>query len=137
MSSRSADSIGVTFLAMAWSWSLVSAEERLKNTEPTFSSSLPLASSASTVLAKVAGSWLALIASTSARRSAMPFSSAGRKCSSVIAPNGGTPNGVVHSTKNGFCSAAVLTVSWAKTGSETATRAKIASHLRMMPSSFS
>ncbi len=106
MSSRSAADIGATSRAMAWSWSLVSAEVRLWKTDPTLSRSFPDVSSASMVFAKVGGASSVAMASTSLRRSANPALNAGRKCSGLIWSKGGTPKGVVHSTKNGLVSCA-------------------------------
>ena len=102
LSSRRLERIGATSLAIAWICSLVSAPVRVLKTPDTLIISIPVASSAARVFSKVGGSGFCAIASTSARCSAIALSKAGRKCSSWISSNGATPNGVVHSVKNGF-----------------------------------
>ena len=54
------------------------------------------------VFSKVGGSGLPAIAAISASCSANARSNAGPKCSGLISPNGGTPNGVVQVLKNGL-----------------------------------
>ncbi len=93
---------GANSFWIACSESLVSAPARLENTVRTRSSSTPESSSASSVFAKVGGSGLPAIASTSVLWRAIASLRAGAKCSSSISANGGTPNGVVHSTSSGL-----------------------------------
>src|SRR5271166_2119687 len=87
---------------MASSASLVLLESRLKKTRLTRSSKRPLRSNASMVLAKPGGSAEPVIAAISASCSPIPASKAGAKCSGLMRSNGGTPNGVVQVSKNGF-----------------------------------
>ena len=75
------------------------------------------------MLANVGAAGLAATASTSFRRSAIPASNAGRKCSVRIFSNGAIPNGVVHSVKNGFVSAFGSAAGWARQGIAIATAA--------------
>src|SRR5215470_15287662 len=87
---------------MASNASLVLLESRLKKTRLTRSSKRPLRSRASIVLAKSGGSAQPAIVAISASCAAIPSSKAGGKCSGRMRSNGGRPNGVVQSSKNGF-----------------------------------
>jgi len=59
------------------------------------------------VLPKLGAAGLAEMVPISARWAANARSKAGRKCSGLIAPSGGRPNGPVQSVSNGFLEADV------------------------------
>jgi len=75
---------------------------KLKNTDRTRSSSRPLRSSVSTVLAKLGTAGSPAMAATSSSCSAMAWPRAGGKCSGRMRSKGGTPKGVVQLSSRGF-----------------------------------
>ena len=97
-----ADRRGAYSVSIACSSGLVSADVRHQNTRRTRSRIRPERSSATIVFAKVAGESLWAIASTSASCSAIPASSAGRKCSMVMSANGGSRYGRSLAVRNGL-----------------------------------
>ena len=74
----------------------------VKNTVDTRRRVAPDRSRATIVFSNVAGPGSAVIASTSARCSAMPAVNAGMKCSSRIASKSGNPNGSGLGARNGL-----------------------------------
>ena len=93
IASACAASCGATSASMSRMPGVLHEPTRVKNTAETRRRIAPDRSSATSVFSNVGGCGSAVIASTSARCSAIPAANAGRKCSSRIASKSGNSNG--------------------------------------------
>ena len=108
ISDEKADSLGARSRCRASRAGVLSDPAMLKKTPATRSSVASASSSASMVLAKVAGAGLSAIAAMAARASASPASNAGAKSSSRIRSKGGKAKAVVHGASSALVMAGLL-----------------------------
>jgi hypothetical protein len=108
IASACAVSRGATSASMSRIPGVLQEPTRVKKAAETRRRIAPDRSSATSVFSKVGGSGSAVMASTSARCSAIPASKAGWKCSSRIASKSGNRNGSGLGARNGLITRASI-----------------------------